>query len=103
MGDEVEISDNAVVVSQNHHFHAAESSQFQEDLPFLLSWAVDYCVLDSKEMTELVIEKARAFLLSLKSQFKAVGALLSEELGCNLADFSINQLFPLIPCYLHKH
>ena len=78
MGDEVEIRDDAVVVGQDHHLHAAESGQFQEDLPFLLSGAVDNCVLDCKQVAKLVIEEAKTLLLALESQLEAVCVLLDE-------------------------
>lgn len=44
-----------VVVGQADHFHAAESSQFEEDLPLFFGWTVDDRVLNGKEMPELVV------------------------------------------------
>lgn len=103
MSDEVEVCDDAFVVSQTDHFHAAESSQFEEDLPLLLGWTVDYCVLNCQKMTELVVEEARTLLFSLESQLEAVCALLDEQLWCYLADLSIYQLFSLVSSDFYKH
>lgn len=89
MGDEVEICDDSVVVSQADHFHAAEGSKFEEDLPLLLGWTVDYGVLNSQKMAELVVQETRTLLFALESQLEAVCALLVEQLGCDLADLSI--------------